>query len=139
MPFIEDFTNNNAGWANFNSSGFATYNSTGGPDGGAYVSGPRTFNGLTPGNTTIASAHGTTIRGTPAATRSSAIGNSGARNVSAWVKHDIPVAGQLLSCEPLVTANFPGHVYVEGLGAIPIPGSSSTEYLDPVVVRRLSR
>jgi len=51
--FTEDFNGSSANWANFNSSDPLTYFATGGPDGGSYASGPRTFNNLTPGNTTI--------------------------------------------------------------------------------------
>jgi len=116
VPFVEDFTNNNAGWANFNSSGFATYNATGGPDGGAYISGPRTLTGLTPGNTAIA------LRARfddPWNSSGDAFaGNwqfAGARKLSAWVQHDIPTPVNFF-VRAAGQANFPGHIYVEGLG-----------------------
>jgi hypothetical protein len=53
LIFTEDFTDNSANWANFNSGGFLTHFATGGPDGGAYASGPRVFGSLVAGNITV--------------------------------------------------------------------------------------
>lgn len=119
VPFMEDFNTNNAGWANFNSTAFATYNATGGPDGGAYLSGPRTLNGLSAGGTAIAlrarhddpwNSSGDAFAGNWR--------DTGARIITAWVRHDIPTPVNFFA-RAATAANFPGHIYAEGLGSDP--------------------
>jgi hypothetical protein len=115
--YTEDFTTNSAGWANFNSSNFLAYNPTGGPDGGAYASGPRSFLNQAAGNTPVALRARWDVpwNSSGGAFHRNWIADQ-VRIVSAWVKHDVPtpvsffmrVAGEL---------NSPGHVYVDGVAS----------------------
>jgi hypothetical protein len=117
--FTEDFSGGSAGWANFNSSNFLNYNPSGGPDGGSYASGPRSFLNQPAGNTPVAlrARWDDPWNSSNDAFHRNWISDQ-IRQVSAWVKHDVPtpvsfflrVAGE---------ANSPGHVYVDGIGTDP--------------------
>ena len=119
--YIEDFTSSNANWANFNSSGPITHFATGGPDDGGYASGPRSFNGLPSGPTEVT----VILRARPGGIWNSS-NNEFSRNwaaegiaeVSAYVRHDAPVA---LNYFLRVAAGVgsPGHVYQARESACP--------------------
>ena len=115
--YIEDFTASAANWANFNSSGTLTHFASGGPDGGGYASGPRSFSGLPNGPTDVT----VILRARPGGIWNSS-NNEFSRNwaaegisdVSAYVRHDAPVP---LTYFLRVAAGVgsPGHVYTAGI------------------------
>ncbi len=109
--FTEDFTTSSSGWVNFNTSAFLTHVPSGGPDGGAYATGPRVFGSLTAGNITIIhraryddpyfASGGAFHRDWDA---------QGIRRVSALVRHDMPEPLDYIvrvAASPL----FPGAIY----------------------------
>lgn len=115
--YTEDFTGSSANWANFNSSGSLSHFATGGPDGGGYASGPRSFAGLASGptDTTVI------LRARPGGIWNSS-SNAFSRNwqaegigqVSASVRHNMGVD---LTYFLRVAAGVgsPGHVYTSGI------------------------
>ena len=122
--FQEDFTSSNAGWAIFNSTAFLTHVASGGPDGGAYATGPRPFIGLTAGNATVIlrARHEDPFNASGDAFKFNWI-DQDVVEVSAFVRHNMPeaqdfflrVAGQV---------GFPGAVF--GATA-PVPSGTWTE------------
>ncbi len=115
--YTEDFTNSSANWANFNSSGQLSHSATGGPDGGGYASGPRSFAGLASGPSEVT----VILRARPGGIWNSS-GNAFSRNwqaegigeVSAYVRHNMGVD---LTYFLRVAAGVgsPGHVYTSGI------------------------
>jgi hypothetical protein len=109
--FTEDFTNSSSGWAIFSSTAFLTHVASGGPDGGAYATGPRVFSGLTADNLTV-------ILRARHEDPFNASGDAFHRNwqaddvrlVSAYVRHNVPepLTYFLRAASP---AGFPGAIY----------------------------
>jgi hypothetical protein len=110
--FTEDFTNSSAGWANFNSTALLTHHASGGPDGGAYASGPRTFSGQTAGNTpvTLRARHDDPWNASGDAFKRN-WNADGIRQIGAWVKHDVPNSDLQFFARVAGPIGFPGHIY----------------------------
>ena len=91
--FTEDFTDSSARWANFSTTAVLDYSATGGPDGGAFASGPRAFGTLTPGNITVIlrARHEDPWNASDDAFHRN-WNADGIRRVSAYVMHDLPEA-----------------------------------------------
>jgi hypothetical protein len=113
VPYTEDFATNNANWRSNVSATFMTYVASGGPDGSSYVASPYTFTGGAGGNILV--QHRANIN-----TSNPALGGSGnnfvgnwiadsAKKVSAYVRHDAPVALEYFF-RVATPANFPGFV-----------------------------
>jgi len=124
--FTEDFTTSSSGWVNFNTSAFLTQFATGGPDGGAYATGPRAFGSLTAGNLTIIhraryddpyfASGGAFKRDWEA---------DGIREVRAFVRHNMPESLNYVM-RVAATPLFPGAVYS---GSQSVPSGVWTEVL----------
>lgn len=119
VPFTENFAGNNANWQN-NANGLATYNAIGGPDGGAYISGPFNFQSSKADDTPVV------LRGNPStplgpASGGNFIGNwlaGGVIKFSAYVRHNAPEPLIFLSrfADPI---GFPGFIVSDTLPVEP--------------------
>ena len=118
--FTEDFTDSSANWANYDSSGFLTHVASGGPDGGAYASGPRSFEGLMPDDFSpviFRARHDNPWNSSGDAF----VGNwntEGIRQVRAFVRHHAPTPLTFF-LRVAVPFNFPGHAYTTGVPVAP--------------------
>lgn len=120
VVFVEDFTTNSANWANYNSSAFLTYSATGGPDGGSYASGPRNFNNLFPGMTTIMlrARHDEPFNSSGDAFKRNWLEDD-ITDVNLWVRHDF-TAPLTYIMRVASESNGNGHVYqADGLPVQP--------------------
>ena len=89
VPYTEEFTSDSANWANFNTSGLLTHVASGGPDGGAYASGPLSFFERTNDPPPVVHRARTDLN----ASGGAFFGNwmtAGARKLRVHVRHDAP-------------------------------------------------
>ncbi len=110
--FTEDFTTSSANWANFNSSDILTHVANGGPDGGGYASGPRSFNNLFPGDLTIfhRARHEDPFNSSNDAFKRNWLAE-GITAVSLFVRHDFTTEPLTYIMRVATENNLQGHVY----------------------------
>jgi hypothetical protein len=110
--FIEDFTASSANWANFNSSNILSHSAIGGPDGGGYAFGPRSFNNLFPGNATIfhRARHEDPFNSSNDAFKRDWIAD-GITAVNLYVRHNFTAAPLTYIMRVASEDNSMGHVY----------------------------
>jgi hypothetical protein len=111
VVYLEDFTDDSANWANFSSSAFLNHFTTDGPDDGPYASGPRSFNGLFPGATTIMlrARHEDPFNSSNDAFKRDWLEDN-ITDVNLWVRHNFPAPLTYLM-RIAAESNANGHVY----------------------------